>query len=108
MISSSSDVEWMKNLRKSVANLFNIDQIRSNSMGSSLTFSPSYTINEVTLFGNCSSDYTHMKLSSQDLYKVKRSINFDKCSEKVDFKVCEILTLQCFLIKIFFVACWNQ
>jgi hypothetical protein len=104
LVVPKSDIEWIVNIRKSIAQLFLIEPIRSN-FGLSKVFNSNqatldaFTLYEPTLFGTCSVDYAFLPIGfttmdknknievinnvDEDYYLLTRSINFDKCKEYV-------------------------
>ncbi|RXG71214.1 Hemolymph clottable protein [Armadillidium vulgare] len=98
-----SDIEWIVNIRKSVVQLFLNEPIRgnfgfSNILNKEKTTFTAFSIYEPTIFGTCSIDYTivptevstndinmEQTTMNKDVYMLTRTINFDKCHDKVSF-----------------------
>ncbi|RXG72312.1 Hemolymph clottable protein, partial [Armadillidium vulgare] len=98
-----SDIEWIVNIRKSVVQLFLNEPIRgnfgfSNILNREKTTLTAFSIYEPTIFGTCSIDYTvvttevstndinmEQTTMNKDVYMLTRTINFDKCQDKVSF-----------------------
>lgn len=129
MTVSKFDVEWIVNLRKSIANLFFIRPIRENyaageeqqpilRIDMNRKETEAYSIYEPSIFGRCLSQYTltshpsplkiletqsmMSKMKSDynlegnkpfDIYQMKRSINFDNCTDQVILQVGTVFTI---------------